>query len=411
MYRNGLVLGHTIECFDNTLYGFFVFILSPIFFPCDNEFVQNLNSFGAFAAGYITKPIGAYVFGMIGDRKGITLPLTLSIGLAGVPTLIIGFLPGVDYIGYWAPIILVCCRMVQGFLYGGEFSGVNIYIYETVPAHNHGKATSSLISFGVIGAILATISGMIILSSNDYTFKWRFPFIIGGFLAFFCFNLRKTLSPVPVSKDVSSYKRSLGLLYKNYKIQLIFSFVLSGMTTIPLTLATVYSNKIYSDLNFSLYMAMGLNMTAMCINALILRPAGWISDNLGFIKTIKLGCIISAVSSVLAFWLVSIGSSVYHALGFVSLMIVSGTIINGCAFPYMSSLFEKNIRYTGLAISYTMGTGLLSGLSPLIATILEKHFNNKIPISLYVIIICILTIKLLSILQSYKQEQMVVKMV
>ena len=97
------------------------------------ELVTTLNSFAAFAAGYLMRPLGALWFSHIGDRKGRKLAFMLTVILMAFPTLIIGFLPSYAQIGILAPIMLLLCRLIHGFCSGGEFSGLTVYVAEFVP--------------------------------------------------------------------------------------------------------------------------------------------------------------------------------------------------------------------------------------------------------------------------------------
>ncbi|MBY0281262.1 MAG: MFS transporter [Alphaproteobacteria bacterium] len=394
IFRNGLALGHIIECFDNTLYGFFSILLAPIFFPSSDPFTQTLSTFGAFAAGYITKPLGAILFGLIGDSTNRNLPLMLSIGLVGVPTLIIGLLPSYQDIGVMAPIILIICRMMQGFFFGGEFAGINVYIFETFPKNELGKNTGILIASGVIGAILATLAGLVAVLQILPSWSWRLPFILGGFLAFLSIKLREKLEFLPSDpKAAGNYMQSIRTLTGAYKKEMLFCFVLSGLTTIPLNLSTVYINKVYGDLGFTPSESMALNGLTMVFNALFLIPCGRISDKIGFPQMITRGCIANILVSIPAFWLLT-GPFVgmIQAVLFLFLMMASGTLINGCAFPYMASFFPTSCRYSGLAISYTFGIAVFSGTAPLIATILTHTFGSEIAVSSYIIFMSVLTL-------------------
>jgi MHS family proline/betaine transporter-like MFS transporter len=393
LFKNGLAFGHIIECFDNTLYGFFSVLLAPIFFSSADPLTQTLSTFGAFAAGFITKPLGAIVFGIFGDATNRSTPLVLSIGLVGLPTLMIGLLPSYQDIGILAPIVLIICRMLQGFFFGGEFAGVNVYIFETCPKEDLGRNTGLLIASGVIGAILATVTGLVAVLQVLPSWGWRIPFIMGGFLAFFSFYIRKNLEKVPVDSSGESYMQSVRTLLKDYKKEMIFCFVLSGLTTIPLNLSTVYANKIFNDLGFTPSESMALNGLTMIFNALFLIPCGKISDMIGFKAMIKRGCLANIVVAVPAFSLLT-GSSVgfSQVALFIFLMMASGTLINGCAFPYMASFFPTKSRYTGLAVCYTLGTALLSGTSPLIATLLTSSYGSEIAVSWYIIFVSALTL-------------------
>ena len=109
-----LMAGHVIECFDNSLYGFFAVILAPLFFPSTSHAVQILGSYGAFAAGFLARPLGAIVFGGVGDKTGRRRPLLYSMGFVGIPTIGIGLLPSYESIGIMAPVLLVLCRLIPG---------------------------------------------------------------------------------------------------------------------------------------------------------------------------------------------------------------------------------------------------------------------------------------------------------
>ena len=389
LIRNGLAFGHIIECFDNTLYGFFSVLLAPVFFPTTDPFTHTLSTFGAFAAGYITKPLGAIVFGLLGDSTNRNLPLVLSIGLVGVPTLIIGLLPSYQDVGILAPIVLILCRMFQGFFVGGDFAGVNVYIYETIPEKELGINTGALIASGVLGAIMATLAGMVAFHQIFPEWSWRVPFILGGFLALFAVKLRQKLELIPSdTKNQTTYMQSVRILLTTYKKEMFFCFFFAGLTTIPLNLSTVYVNKIYGDLGFSASTSMALNALTMVFNAFFLVLFGYLADRVGFNKMITRGCIANVVFAIPSFWLLT-GSSVgiESAVLFVFLMMANGTMINGCAFPYMASLFPKSCRYSGLAISYTFGIALLSGTAPLIATILNHTFGTEIAVAGYLMFI------------------------
>ena len=157
-----LIGGHVLECFDNTLYGFFAVMLAPIFFPSESKSAALLASYGAFAAGFLARPLGAMVFGIIGDKFGRRTPLLWTMVFVGIPTAIIGFIPSYNTVGLLAPILLLSCRLFQGFFMGGEFAGVNLYISENFSKKVVGHQTGFLISSGVYGAALATVLGAIV---------------------------------------------------------------------------------------------------------------------------------------------------------------------------------------------------------------------------------------------------------
>ena len=116
-----LIGGHALECFDNTLYGFFAVLLAPLFFPASSSAGQILASYGAFSAGFVARPLGAIIFGSLGDKIGRKTPLLYSLGLVGIPTIGIGLLPSYETIGVLSPILLIIFRLSQGLFMGGEY--------------------------------------------------------------------------------------------------------------------------------------------------------------------------------------------------------------------------------------------------------------------------------------------------
>ena len=122
------IIGNVIEYYDFALIGFLAVMMGNLFFPSTDPFLSLLGSFGAFAAGMIMRPVGALVFGHIGDRVGRRFALMSSLVLMALPTFLIGFLPTYAQIGMMAPILLVALRMIQGLSVGGEYASSIVYL-------------------------------------------------------------------------------------------------------------------------------------------------------------------------------------------------------------------------------------------------------------------------------------------
>ncbi|WP_300524453.1 MFS transporter [Alcanivorax sp.] len=154
-------VGNVIEWYDFALYGFMASILSQLFFPSDNEVASLLATYGVFAAGFVMRPLGSFVFGWLGDTIGRSKTMLLSVALMFLPTLFLGLLPSYAVIGIWAPILLVIIRLVQGLSVGGEFSSSVTYLVETADPDHRGRAGSwanqGAISGMLLGAGLAAL--------------------------------------------------------------------------------------------------------------------------------------------------------------------------------------------------------------------------------------------------------------
>ncbi|MBT5373479.1 MAG: MFS transporter, partial [Rhodospirillaceae bacterium] len=142
-------IGNILEWYDFAVYGYFAPIIASHFFPSDDPTASLIATFGVFAAGYMARPIGGAIFGHIGDIYGRKLVLTLSVGLMGISTFLIGVLPDHAAIGVSASILLLILRLLQGLSVGGEFTGSIVFLVENARENRRGL-TGSWANFGAI---------------------------------------------------------------------------------------------------------------------------------------------------------------------------------------------------------------------------------------------------------------------
>ena len=174
------MIGNALEYYDVTLFGFFAFIISPLFFPAEDPIVSGIYSLIAFAFGFVMRPIGGLIFGHLGDKYGRKSALVSAILLVTIPTFVIGVVPSYAQIGMLAPITIFLCRMVQGLSTGGEYFGASVFIAEHSKKSQRGFACSILSSSSFVGAILGTTLGAICTSSSMPEWAWRIPFLLGA---------------------------------------------------------------------------------------------------------------------------------------------------------------------------------------------------------------------------------------
>ncbi|MBA2409968.1 MAG: MFS transporter [Gammaproteobacteria bacterium] len=191
------VVGNVLEWYDFALYGYLVPVISKLFFPSDNTITSLLATFGIFAIGFLMRPLGAVLFGHIGDRFGRRQALYLSIMLMAAPTFLLGCLPTYASIGVMAAVLLTLLRLVQGLSVGGEFTTSVTYVVETSPTERRGLS-GSWANIGSIGGSLlgvgvaATLTTVLPQSSVE-AWGWRIPFLLGGVLGIFALWLRRNL--------------------------------------------------------------------------------------------------------------------------------------------------------------------------------------------------------------------------
>jgi MFS transporter, MHS family, proline/betaine transporter len=194
-------IGQVFEIYDFVIYGLMAGALSRAFFPSEDPIAGLLSTFATFAVGFVMRPIGAVVIGTYGDRHGRRAALVVTIGLMAAATGLIGLIPSYATLGVAAPVILVLCRMAQGFSTGGEWGGAAAFLVEYAPPARRGAISSYQQAATAIGLLAATLVSFMLSSLMDTaTFTawgWRVPFLIGFVLGPIGYYLRTKVEETP----------------------------------------------------------------------------------------------------------------------------------------------------------------------------------------------------------------------
>jgi MFS family permease len=194
-------MGTIFEWYDFMLYGSMTGIFAAHFFSGIDPFAGVIFYFLTFSSGFLVRPIGALVFGRLGDMWGRKYCFLMTIAIMGVATLIVGLLPGYATIGILAPILLVVVRMLQGFAIGGEYGGAAVYIGEFAPANERGTYTSlvqATVALGELLSFVAVVGSQILIPPAAYAdWGWRLSFMVSAGLLFFSLAIRVKLDESP----------------------------------------------------------------------------------------------------------------------------------------------------------------------------------------------------------------------
>lgn len=365
--------GHIIEYFDSYLYGYFAFMLAPIFFPSDDPTASLISSFGAFAAGFIMRPLGGIFFGHLGDRLGRKVAFLSSILLISVPTFGIGCLPSYDTIGIAAPILLIVFRLLQGVSLGGEYGGASIFIREHVQKNAAGFAGSLLAAIGFVGALAGTFVAATFTMGSMPLWAWRVPFFIGGAFGVLVYFLRRKLIETPAFQEIEKkgtiLKVPIFAVFKNHLKSVLSGIGIGMNTTIPYYLTVIYMNPQYKD-KFSLTTSqiMMLSTSLMILWVIVLPLAGYFSDKIGRVKLMAW----SAVSTILAafplFYIMQGTQSFTHFLACQTLICLTSMPYVATCSSVLPMLFPPAERYSGSAFSYSLGVAVFGGTAPMIVS-------------------------------------------
>ena len=301
-------LGTVFEWYDFYLYGLLATILSAQFFSGVNETTGFILALAAFAAGFAVRPLGAIVFGRIGDLVGRKNTFLVTMAIMGLSTFLVGLLPSYASVGVAAPVLLVTLRLLQGLALGGEYGGAATYVAEHAPEHRRGLHTSFIqttATLGLFAALLVVIATRSILGVEAFAaWGWRLPFLISILLLAVSMWIRLQLEESPVFRQMKAegttskapLTEAFGT-WSNAKLVLIALFgAVAGQAVVW------YTGQFYALFFLEKILRVdGATANIMIAIALMIGTPfflffGWLSDRIGRKKIILAGCLVAAVT-------------------------------------------------------------------------------------------------------------------
>jgi MFS family permease len=374
-------LGTVFEYYDFLLYGSLATFFGGLFFPPGNETAGLLASLATFGAGFAVRPLGALVFGRFGDRVGRKATFLVTIILMGLSTALVGVLPTFAAIGWWAPVLLVSLRLLQGFAIGGEFGGAALYIAEHAPTARRGFYTSWIQTTGTMGFILSLLVVLVCRSligeSEFRAWGWRLPFLVSVLLLALSVYIRARLAESPLFVKI----RAEGGLAKSPILE-SFGRAANGrrvftaiVVAAPMAL-TWYAAQFYSlvflqgTMHVPPVSASIVMMIAMGLGIPLFLAAGALSDRYGRRRVMLSGMAMFAIVVMPAFRLMdAIGPHRPLLLIPPVLVLIAGAALTaapGAAF--LVELFPTRIRYTSVSLPYHLTSAWFGGFMPFTVT-------------------------------------------
>ncbi|MDR1551732.1 MAG: MFS transporter [Holosporaceae bacterium] len=392
------VAGSALEWYDFAVYGFFATIIGRLFFPPGDSFQQIIASFGAFASGLIARPVGAVLFGYIGDKFGRKTALLISIYMMAIPTALMGLLPTYNIMGYWAGILLISIRILQGLALGGGFTGTIVFLYE----HSEEKkkatysawAPFSLVTGFILGAFIATSVDALLAQEQVEMFGWRIPFILSFFGIFIGKYVKKKLEDPKEflnqqRKDQKSKKPPQGLwsnLFRNHWKGVILVIITDTLTAcgyflISIFFTTYFENILHLERNKTLL----IQSINMILFACFILLGGWLADRLGKRRQMLWATVTLAVLAYPIFLFMEDGVPARVFLGELAVIFLF-SIYYGPIPAAICSMLPTKVRLAGVSIAHNFAMAAFGAYAPTLATYLIKWSGNTaIPAVLFVL--------------------------
>lgn len=382
-------IGNILEWYDFAVYGFFAPTLGKLFFPSDNPTTSLIAAFGAFAAGFLMRPVGAVLFGHIGDRLGRKKALTLSVMMMAVPTLLVGVLPTHAQIGVTAAVLMVLLRMIQGVSVGGEYTSSFVFLVEHAPPHRRAFFGSWSMIGATCGILLGSAVGALIntFTTNEQLLEWgwRVPFLAGVLVAFVGYFIRHGIPDQPLSEELAEQEAYSPLkeAFASHKKEMLQSSGINMMNAVTFYTVFIYlSSWLVTEVGEDRAEALDINTISMAALTLFVPLAAILADKYGRKPFLLIGAAgIALLSPTL------LGLMHHHNFALILTGQIGFAALIACfagAIPAtITELFKRGVRVSAASVSYNLPFAIFGGTAPMVAAWLVKITGNPLSIAWY----------------------------
>jgi MFS family permease len=376
-------VGNVIEWYDFYIFGSLAAVLSVKFFEKSHPVAALLSTIALFTAGFLIRPLGAFLFGWMGDRVGRKYTFLITLSGMGLGTGAIGLIPTYQSIGLTAAFILFGLRMIQGLCLGGEYGGAITYVAEHVPDDSRGYYTGWLQTSPTLGIVVSL--GVIIAARTYFgnqafdAWAWRVPFLVSFLLVAIAIYIRLQLQETPIFQEI----RARGQMTRNPWKE---AFLSSNVKYIGIAVVVLIGQGVvwYSGQFWALYFLQQVSKIDALSSSYIVGAAlllatpsliffGWLSDQIGRKPVILGGMLLAAITYYpLYLWLGKVtqpGNLNYLTATFIIFILVCYVgMVYGPVGAFLAEFFPGRIRYTSVSVPYHIGNGWGGGLVPFITS-------------------------------------------
>ncbi len=376
-------VGNVIEWYDFYIFGSLASILAVKFFAKEHPVAAFLSTVALFSVGFLIRPLGAFVFGWVGDRVGRKYTFLITLSGMGLSTALIGLTPTYASIGIAAAFVLFFLRLVQGLCLGGEYGGAITYVAEHIADEKRGYYTGWLQTSPTLGIVvsLATIVGIRswlgVEAFEDW--GWRLPFLISLLLVAMAVYIRLSLQESPIFQEIKSKGRTAAnpwreaFLSRNVRYVGIATIVVLGQGCVW------YSSQFWALYFLQTVQKIDVLASSLIVGAALLLATptfvfwGWLSDRVGRKPIILAGMLLASLTYYpiyLALGSVAKAGAIDYpkAIALVAVLVNYVGMTYGPIAAFLAEFFPARIRYTSVSVPYHIGNGWGGGLVPIITT-------------------------------------------
>lgn len=389
-------IGTLIEWYDLIIAIMLAPVLSQNLFPAGEA--RFLETLAIVVTSYFIRPVGALLFGKIGDAIGRKKPFLFSLLLMGGATFLIGCIPPFETVRWLAPLMFLVLRLLQGLAISGEYTGATIFVAEHAPPHRRGFYTGFIQSTVPLGLLLCltvlVVTRGLMTDEEFQTYGWRFPFLFSAILVVFSYFVRRRLNETPIYSQVRAQgKTSSSPVKESFKtpgnLKLMLQAVFGGCAAQSALMQTTHFVLIFF-LQRSVYLSFQMTLLIVGIATLVACPAfqlfAALSDRVGRKAVMLSGFVLSAFLLPISFYGIlhlgnPLGLTEVHTIGAGSIIKIVLLIVSlhiCCAMVYgplgafILELFPTQIRFTSMGFTYNIGNGVLGGSTAFVNELLRS---------------------------------------
>lgn len=385
----GAVAGNALEFYDFVIYAFFAVYIGRAFFPVGGEYGSLLASMATFGVGFLMRPLGAVLIGRFADRAGRKPAMLLTVGLITLGTLGLAATPSYAAIGTAAPIIVLICRLIQGFALGGEVGPSTALLIEAAPAHRRGLYASwQLASQGAavtFGGLIGVTVSLVLSASQLASWGWRIPFLFSLALIPVAIYIRRNIpETLEDQRHMATGERGGNRMsgIRRYVVLGTLVMLAGAVSSQVGNYMTTYAIQV-------LKLSPTLAQTSVLIGGALTFVFGLAGGVLCDARGRKIAMIAPRVALAIlivpAFWWVSV------APGATSLLVTTGVLASLTAASAAASmvaipeLMPARFRSTGIAITYSVGTAIFGGTTQFAVTWIISATHSALAPAYYVV--------------------------
>lgn len=378
-------LAGCLEIYDFTIFGFLAATLHQNYLTFLDQETALIITYALFAVGFLFRPLGSVLFGYIGDRYGRKKALVLSVSMMGTASLAMCILPPYAAIGIVSCYIIALVRVIQGISVGGEYSGAIIYAVEHFDKKNAGFVGSIVVSGCMSGVLLAILVSNILKMPFIPPYGWRAAFLFGFILSLVGFFIRQKLTETPEFQQLAINKQKIPLLegVKTHKTECLATILIAATNGVNLYFMAVYLPN-YMKLVLTIEVGY-LASLSTAIMAFLIPVFGILSDKFDRAKQAALGIGLLTLYAFIMLPTIYNTANLSIAIILIIIHAVFASIQAGAMNTFIVEIFPAKYRFSCSALSYSIGMGIIGGMTPMIASLITKNFGeNPVYLSLYI---------------------------